>query len=268
MTGVKGAMKLNHGCQAWMSGVEALGTNLSTRSGKRALYASKINFPTLLTSALASRAVNLITSSMSRARVSFSISGGLKQFRQARTPSAATKRREADFGVKESARYGRMEVDCVFSIAARMHAFARLVNTLLVRPQSPRRVGMNSGTRGSNEEPRPVNRAFTSSIVEPDSLLRSEFIAWLIGLESERIPATISVAKSHPPLLQQWVSCTMPCSILSHDSSVSSRETFPRTASSSAFKIAGELHCWKYKRVARIWLMHLPPFSWTCIGSL
>src|SRR5882757_1758790 len=126
------------------SQVKTVRTHLSTRSGRRALYASKIFFPVLLTSALASRAVNLMTSSIRRTRVSFSISGGLKQFKQARTPSAATKRRKVDLWFTDSARYGRRDGDWVFSITAKIHAFARLVNTLLVRAQSPRRVGRKS----------------------------------------------------------------------------------------------------------------------------
>lgn len=141
---------------------------------------------------------------------------------------------------------------------AKIHAFARLVNTLLVRAQSPRRVGKKSETSGSNEGPNPASRAVTSSIAEPESLLRSEFIAWFSGLENERMPVTISVANSHPPFLQHSVSCTKPCSILSHDSSVSSRETFPRISSSSAFRLDGELHCSNHQ-IAAIKLRDMSP---------
>src|ERR1700734_1758848 len=83
-------------------------TYLSTRPGNRALYASNPFLLTFLTSALASLAVTLITSSTSLARASFSRSGGLKQFKQANTLSAAVMRRLTDLSLEASERYGKM----------------------------------------------------------------------------------------------------------------------------------------------------------------
>lgn len=65
---------------------------------------------------------------------------------------------------------------------------------------------MNSERSGSKEGPRRCDRVVTSSIAAPEILLRSEMIARLRGFESEWMPARMSVVKSHPPLLQHWMS--------------------------------------------------------------
>src|SRR5437879_333776 len=106
-----------------------------------------------------------------------------------------------------------MDGDEVCVTTAKMHALARLVNTLLGRAQSSRRVGMNSGMRGSNNGPKPADWAVTHSIADPESPLRSDFIASFRGLDMERIPAIISSGKLQPPILQHSVSWIMLCSI-------------------------------------------------------
>jgi hypothetical protein len=80
---------------------------------------------------------------------------------------------------------------------------------------------MKMGRSGSNAGPKPADNAVMSSMVAPESLERSEFIALFRGLDSECIPATISVANAHPPFLQHSVSCTMPCSMVFQDAPVS-----------------------------------------------
>jgi len=114
-----------------------------------------------------------------------------------------------------------MDLDLVFSMMAMMHVFARLTNNLFARAQRPRSAWMKRGMRGSNAGPKPADKTVMSLIAEPESLLRSELIAPLSDPDNERIAATISVANSHPPLLQHSVSWTMPCSIASQVSSVS-----------------------------------------------
>ena len=54
-------------------------------------------------------AVDRIIVSMSRTRVSFSRSGGLKQFIQLRVPSAATSLRDVDLSLIDCEKYGRMD---------------------------------------------------------------------------------------------------------------------------------------------------------------
>lgn len=124
-----------------------------------------------------------------------------------------------------------------------MHAFVRLVKTLLVRPHRPSSVGMKSGTSGSKDDPSPIASADTRSIAVPERRLRSEFIALVKGLDNERIPATMSGAKSHPPLLQRVVRCEMPSAMTFQVSSVSLRVTFFRATANSAVRAADELHC-------------------------
>jgi hypothetical protein len=92
-----------------------------------------------------------------------------------------------------------MDGKWVCLITATMHAFARPTNTLLVRAQSTRRLGMKSETSGSNAEPNPADKTVRRSMTEPESRLRSEFRAWLSGFEMERMPASISVENLHPP---------------------------------------------------------------------
>lgn len=143
-----------------------------------------------------------------------------------------------------------MDGSWVCSMMVRMQLFARDVNSLLVRPHKPSNVGTNSDTRGSNDEPRPTASADTRSTAVPDRRLRSEFIALFRGLESERMPDTMSDAWSHPPLWQMVIKEERPSVITSQESSVSVRVTFLRMTSNSALRAAGELHvapmdiCW------------------------
>jgi hypothetical protein len=161
-------------------------------------------FPVVLTSTLVSRAVDLMTLSVRQAHVLFR---ELMEFRQERKPSAATRRSDADLFLTDSARYGRRDGEGVLSITVKMHALARrLVNILLVWAQSPSKVGTKREISDSKETPKPADRAATSSIAEPETLLRSEFIATFSGRESERIPASISEGKLQPPLPQHSVS--------------------------------------------------------------
>lgn len=103
MVGVSGSVNLAERSSPTTANDE-LTTYLSTRPGNTNLYASKIFFPKLLTSALASVAVARIIISTSRARGSFSRSGGFSVLRHARAHSAALRRKETDLSFTESAR--------------------------------------------------------------------------------------------------------------------------------------------------------------------
>ena len=61
------------------------------------------------------------------------------------------------------------------------------------------------------------------------------------GLASERMPASISVGKLHPPILQQLASWRTPCSIVFHESVVSGRDTFREISLISALRADLEL---------------------------
>jgi len=64
----------------------------------------------------------------------------------------------------------------------KIEARARLITILLVRPQSARRGGMNMGRSCSNSPPIAVATVLKSSRGIRQSLVRSEFIALMIGL--------------------------------------------------------------------------------------
>ena len=68
-----------------------------------------------------------------------------------------------------------------------MHVRVRFVTTLLVRPQSASRDGMNRVRSCSNSLPKPVATDTSRSIAAPDNRVLSEFIALTIGLEKFRI---------------------------------------------------------------------------------
>ena len=206
------------------------------------MYASNTFLLIFLTSALASLAVALITSSTSLARTSFSKSGGLKQFKHARTLSAAVTRKLADLSLDASNKYGKIAGSCVCSMTARIHVRARVIMTLLVRVQRVKSVGKNRDKRGSNSAPRSEANAHSRSIAAPESLLRSEHMALLRGRENVRIDVMSSAEKSQAPFLQRYVKRTMPFAMISHDSSDSTRVKAGRRASTSLLKVFGESH--------------------------
>ena len=63
-----------------------------------------------------------------------------------------------------------------------MHVRARLITTLLVRPQSASRGGINRVKSCSNSPLKPVATDTSKSIAAPDSRVLSEFNALTIGL--------------------------------------------------------------------------------------
>lgn len=70
-------------------------------------------------------------------------------------------------------------------------ARARVTKTLFVRAQTDRRAGKNTGRRGSKDVPRPVASSVMQSMATPDSLVRSDLIALVIGVDSDRSKGTI-----------------------------------------------------------------------------
>lgn len=102
-------------------------------------------------SALASTAALRMIVSTSRARGSFSRSGGLKVFKHARVHSAAASRRDADLSVIDSEKYDNIDGEVVCSTIATIEALARVTKTLFDRVHIMRSVGRKSGRRGSNE---------------------------------------------------------------------------------------------------------------------
>lgn len=98
IVGVRGAVKLP-GTRQQRGTDKKFDAYLSTLPGNRTLYASKIFLLTFLTSAFASLAVARIMASMSRARASFSRSGGLKQFIHVSMPSAAVSLKDVDLSL-------------------------------------------------------------------------------------------------------------------------------------------------------------------------
>ena len=83
-------------CESEKTIIDGSDAYRSTRFGSSILYASNIFLLVLRTSGLASRAVARIIVSMSRARCSFSSSGGLKQFKQVNRDSTAATRSVTD----------------------------------------------------------------------------------------------------------------------------------------------------------------------------
>lgn len=130
--------------------------------------------------------------SISRARGSFSRSGGLKLFRHARVHSAVAKRKDTDLSVIDSEKYVNMEVEVVCSTMARSDALARVTNTLFDRVHIARRVGKKRGRRGSNDCRNSEERVVIKSIATAESLLRSELMAELSGRDRVRTVSIIS----------------------------------------------------------------------------
>lgn len=193
-------------------------------------------------SGLASRAVARIIYSTLCARTSFSKSGGLKQFKHARTPSTADSRRLTDLSFTASTRKGRIDGSCVLLMKVNMHARDRVTKTLLERVQRSRRVGKNRGRRGSTWDPKPTAKVDSRSIAAPESLLLSEHIALLMGRDRDRSAETRSTGKLHAPLPEIDVRQVMAFEIESHVSSVSVRLSTGRMESSSCCKVANESH--------------------------
>lgn len=138
--------------------------------------------------------------SISRARASFSKSGGLKQFMHIRVPSAAISLSDADFSLIESKKYGRMEGSCVASTMVKMQVLARAMTTLFVRPHRARRTGKKIGRSGSNPAPSPDARTLTRSMATPESRVLSEFMAFVRGRDMDRMMRRRSAVKSKAPL--------------------------------------------------------------------
>lgn len=127
-------------------------------------------------------------------------------------------------------------------MTARMQDRARVLKTLLVRVHRCKSVGKNRDMRGSNSAPRPEANAHSRSIAAPESLLRSEHMALLIGRETVRINGVSSTEKSQAPFLQRFVKRIMPFAMVSHDSSDSTRAKTGRRASTSCLKVFRESH--------------------------
>jgi hypothetical protein len=148
--------------------------------------------------------------SISRARVSFSKSGGLKQFMHIKVPSAATSLRDTDFSLMEDKKYERIEGSCVASTRVKIQALERVTTTLFVRLHKVRRTGRKMGTSGSNPDPSPDANTLTSSMAAPDSRVRSEFMAFVRGREMDCMIGMRSMASSKAPLRHTAVKELMP----------------------------------------------------------
>jgi len=131
--------------------------------------------------------------STSRALASFSMSGGLHELRNARVLSVMTIFMVADLSFTFCRKYDRIEGDWVTSMMVSIEDLARLITTLLVRPHRASRGGIKMGSNWSNWLPIAVASALRSSIGQTLSLVRSEFIALVIGLWAALIALTSSV---------------------------------------------------------------------------
>jgi hypothetical protein len=109
----------------------------------------------------------------------------------------------------------------VVSMMVNIHVRARVIKTLFVRAHMASKGGKKSGRRGSNEGPRVVASIEMKPIAVPDNLVRSEFIAEMMGREKERIEDTRSIEGSDADVLHTSPSRVILSDIASQDSSVS-----------------------------------------------
>lgn len=161
------------------------------------MYDSNIFLLIFRTSGLASRAVPRIIASISRARASFSRSGGLHEFRQVKVPSATISLSVAALSLIFCTKKGRTEASWVDSIMVKIALRARLMTTLFVLPQTISKLGIKSGISCSKSCPSPFATEDSMSRAVPHSRVRSEFMALVIGRWKFRMALTTSVgAKS------------------------------------------------------------------------
>lgn len=103
---------------------------------------------------------------------------------------------------------------------------ARLDVTLLVRAHSRSIVGMNEGSKGSMDRPRPLVMTLTKSSATPDKRDRSDFIPLFIASTRGLRAGTRASGKSHAsPFEQSAVSVDRAEAILSQLSSVSTKRS-------------------------------------------
>ena len=133
-------------------------------------------------------------------------------------------------------------MSCVWSMIVCMVVFAREMKTLFGREQMDKRVGTKRGTRGSKEGPSPVARTPIHSRVVAERRERSEAAAEMIERCIERMEEVRTVGKSHAPPFERAMTLRRALQMVSHVSSVSTRESGARACSNSSLKVDSEWH--------------------------
>lgn len=119
-------------------------------------------------------------------------------------------------------------------------ALAREMKTLFGREQMDRRVGTKRGTSGSKEGPSSMARVVMHSIAAAERRERSEVAAEEMGRYIERIKDVRVVGYSDALPFDKAVILRRAFAMVSHVSSVSTRESESRAESNSSLRADSE----------------------------
>ena len=119
-------------------------------------------------------------------------------------------------------------------------ALAREIKTLFGREQRDKRVGIKRGTSGSKDGPSPAARVAMHSTAAAERRERSEAAAAVIERYIERMEEVRTVGRSHAPPFDRAIILRRALLMVSHVSSVSTRESEVRARSSSSLSVDSE----------------------------
>lgn len=108
------------------------------------------------------------------------------------------------------------------------------------REQRDKRVGIKRGTSGSKDGPSPAARVAIHSTAAAERRERSEAAAAVIERYIERMEDVRSVGRSHAPPFDSAIILRRALPMVSHVSSVSTRESEARARSSSSLSVDSE----------------------------